>query len=149
MDNFNNKNHKKLTNCLYTKRENAYRFNFSRFLYYYKCTERRHADIETLINKFHLIPQYIGLNCTQPAIDDFPKDFFTEEQRQAGAVVLHAVCSLYLFLALAVVCDKYFVPAVEKICTGNVLGFIINNSNYFILDFVVNYLTRFSFKYVK
>lgn len=60
----------------------------------------------------------LGTTCTQPAIDDFPKDLFTEQQRQSGAVVLHAICSLYLFLALAVVCDKYFVPAVEKICTG-------------------------------
>ncbi|GAB0094739.1 Sodium/potassium/calcium exchanger [Sergentomyia squamirostris] len=57
-----------------------------------------------------------GLNCTPPAIDDFPRDYFTEEQRQAGAVVLHITGSLYLFAALAVVCDKYFVPAVEKIC---------------------------------
>uniref|UniRef100_A0AAG5DJC5 Sodium/potassium/calcium exchanger 5 n=2 Tax=Anopheles atroparvus TaxID=41427 RepID=A0AAG5DJC5_ANOAO len=57
-----------------------------------------------------------GMNCTQPAIDDFPRDLFTEEQRQNGAVVLHAIASLYLFVALAVVCDKYFVPAVEKIC---------------------------------
>lgn len=28
------------------------------------------------------------------------------------------IASLYLFLALAVVCDEYFVPAVEKICAG-------------------------------
>ncbi|XP_075214672.1 sodium/potassium/calcium exchanger zydeco [Lycorma delicatula] len=55
-------------------------------------------------------------NCTQPAIDDFPKDLFTEKQRQDGAVVFHVVVSLYLFLALALVCDKYFVPAVERIC---------------------------------
>ncbi|KDR16218.1 sodium/potassium/calcium exchanger 4 isoform X2 [Zootermopsis nevadensis] len=55
-------------------------------------------------------------NCTPPAIDDFPKDLFTEEQRQDGAVVLHVIASLYLFVALAVVCDKYFVPAVERIC---------------------------------
>ncbi|XP_052565008.1 sodium/potassium/calcium exchanger 4 isoform X2 [Culex pipiens pallens] len=57
-----------------------------------------------------------GLNCTPPAIEDFPPDLFTVEQRQNGAVVLHAIASLYLFVALAVVCDKYFVPAVEKIC---------------------------------
>lgn len=57
-----------------------------------------------------------GLNCTPPAIDDFPRDFFTEQQRQGGAVIVHIVVSLYLFVALAVVCDKYFVPAVEKIC---------------------------------
>ncbi|CAH0578195.1 unnamed protein product [Chrysodeixis includens] len=55
-------------------------------------------------------------NCTPPAIDDFPAGLFTEQQRQHGAIVLHAFISIYLFLALAVVCDKFFVPAVEKIC---------------------------------
>ncbi|XP_063918133.1 sodium/potassium/calcium exchanger 3-like isoform X1 [Zophobas morio] len=64
-------------------------------------------DFETLAS---------GLNCTPPAIDDFPRDFFTEEERQDGAVVVHVLVSLYLFVALAVVCDKFFVPAVEKIC---------------------------------
>ena len=59
-----------------------------------------------------------GLNCTPPAIDDFPKDFFTEKQRQDGGIVVHILVSLYLFAALAVVCDKFFVPAVEKICHG-------------------------------
>ncbi|KAL3282934.1 hypothetical protein HHI36_006092 [Cryptolaemus montrouzieri] len=57
-----------------------------------------------------------GLNCTPPAIDDFPRDFFTEEQRKDGGVAVHVLLSLYLFVALAVVCDKFFVPAVEKIC---------------------------------
>ncbi|EFN77185.1 Sodium/potassium/calcium exchanger 5, partial [Harpegnathos saltator] len=55
-------------------------------------------------------------NCTPPAIEDFPHDLFDEEQRQGGAVVVHVIVSLYLFIALAVVCDKFFVPAVEKIC---------------------------------
>jgi hypothetical protein len=55
-----------------------------------------------------------GSNCTQPAIEDFPHDLFNEKQRQAGAVVVHVLVSLYLFIALAVVCDKFFVPAVEK-----------------------------------
>ncbi|XP_032581428.1 sodium/potassium/calcium exchanger 4 isoform X1 [Drosophila sechellia] len=58
------------------------------------------------------------INCTQPAIDDFPRDLFSEAQRQSGAVVLHVIASLYLFVALAVVCDEYFVPAVEKICAA-------------------------------
>ncbi|KAH8270707.1 hypothetical protein KR044_010019 [Drosophila immigrans] len=60
----------------------------------------------------------IDINCTLPAIDDFPRDLFTEAQRQSGAVVLHVIASLYLFVALAVVCDEYFVPAVEKICAA-------------------------------
>lgn len=59
-----------------------------------------------------------GINCTPPAIEDFPPDLFDEKQRQNGAVVVHVIISLYLFIALAVVCDKFFVPAVEKICHG-------------------------------
>lgn len=59
-----------------------------------------------------------SMNCTPPAMDDFPHDMFTEEQRQSGALVFHISTSLYLFLALAIVCDKYFVPAVERICKG-------------------------------
>lgn len=61
---------------------------------------------------------FLGINCTPPAIEDFPHDLFDEEQRQGGAVVVHVIVSLYLFIALAVVCDKFFVPAVEKICHG-------------------------------
>ncbi|XP_076658612.1 sodium/potassium/calcium exchanger zydeco isoform X1 [Halictus rubicundus] len=57
-----------------------------------------------------------GINCTPPAIEDFPHDLFDEKERQGGAVVVHVIVSLYLFIALAVVCDKFFVPAVEKIC---------------------------------
>ncbi|KAL1498365.1 hypothetical protein ABEB36_009176 [Hypothenemus hampei] len=57
-----------------------------------------------------------GLNCTPPAIDDFPSDLLSVEQRREGAVLMHILVSLYLFVALAVVCDNYFVPAVEKIC---------------------------------
>ncbi|KAI8430892.1 hypothetical protein MSG28_001018 [Choristoneura fumiferana] len=57
-----------------------------------------------------------GRNCTPPAIDDFPAELFSESQRQHGAVVIHILISLYLFIALAVVCDKFFVPAVDRIC---------------------------------
>ncbi|XP_075887697.1 sodium/potassium/calcium exchanger 3 isoform X2 [Nelusetta ayraudi] len=49
------------------------------------------------------------------AIHEFPEDIFTKEQRQSGAVVLHALCAIYMFYALAIVCDDYFVPSLEKI----------------------------------
>lgn len=65
-----------------------------------------------------LVSEVYLRNCTPPAIDDFPAGLFTEQQRQHGAIVLHAFISIYLFLALAVVCDKFFVPAVERICHG-------------------------------
>ncbi|XP_029304888.1 sodium/potassium/calcium exchanger 3-like isoform X2 [Cottoperca gobio] len=49
------------------------------------------------------------------AIHEFPKDIFTKEQRKKGAVCLHALCAIYMFYALALVCDDYFVPSLEKI----------------------------------
>ncbi|KAM6972906.1 sodium/potassium/calcium exchanger 4a [Aplochiton taeniatus] len=55
-------------------------------------------------------------NCTEPAIHNFPPDTFTDTQRSHGAVVLHIFAALYMFFALAAVCDNYFVPSLEKIC---------------------------------
>ncbi|KAM7000324.1 sodium/potassium/calcium exchanger 3-like isoform 2-T2 [Tautogolabrus adspersus] len=49
------------------------------------------------------------------AIGDFPDDIFTLEQRRHGAVLLHVLCAIYMFLALAIVCDVYFVPSLEKV----------------------------------
>nr|XP_060630078.1 sodium/potassium/calcium exchanger 3 isoform X2 [Anolis sagrei ordinatus] len=55
-------------------------------------------------------------NCTEPALHEFPSDIFTNEDRRHGAVVLHAFCAVYMFYALAIVCDDFFVPSLEKIC---------------------------------
>ncbi|XP_076025249.1 sodium/potassium/calcium exchanger 3-like [Genypterus blacodes] len=49
------------------------------------------------------------------AIHEFPEDIFTKEQREEGAVILHVLCAIYMFYALAIVCDHYFVPSLEKI----------------------------------
>ncbi|KAG5263555.1 hypothetical protein AALO_G00266090 [Alosa alosa] len=49
------------------------------------------------------------------AIHEFPEDVFTKEQRRHGALLLHALCVVYMFYALAIVCDVYFVPSLEKI----------------------------------
>ncbi|XP_055018437.1 sodium/potassium/calcium exchanger 3-like [Boleophthalmus pectinirostris] len=55
-------------------------------------------------------------NCTEPAIHEFPRDYFTNSERMEGAVGLHVLCAVYMFYALALVCDDYFVPSLEKIC---------------------------------
>ncbi|XP_054874685.1 sodium/potassium/calcium exchanger 3 [Amphiprion ocellaris] len=55
-------------------------------------------------------------NCTEPAIHEFPRDYFTNQERTEGAVGLHVLCAVYMFYALALVCDDYFVPSLEKIC---------------------------------
>merc|ERR1719440_529500 len=45
----------------------------------------------------------------------FPPDAFTEDQRSSGAIVLHMIGLLYMFYALALVCDHYFVPTLDVI----------------------------------
>jgi len=45
----------------------------------------------------------------------FPPDAFTEDQRASGAIVLHMIGLLYMFYALALVCDHYFVPTLDVI----------------------------------
>ncbi|KAA0197728.1 Sodium:potassium:calcium exchanger [Fasciolopsis buskii] len=55
-------------------------------------------------------------NCTPLAMENFPKDLFTQKQRQRGAVILHIVAAVYMFIALAILCDEYFIPCLERIC---------------------------------
>jgi hypothetical protein len=62
-------------------------------------------------------------NCTPPAVEQFPKDFFSQQQRRSGAVVLHIILAAYMFLALAIACDDYFVPSCERICNGMLMSF--------------------------
>ncbi|XP_046447857.1 sodium/potassium/calcium exchanger Nckx30C-like isoform X1 [Daphnia pulex] len=45
----------------------------------------------------------------------FPTDLFTQEERQRGAVVFHVAGVVYMFVALAVVCDEFFVPSLDVI----------------------------------
>lgn len=46
---------------------------------------------------------------------DYPTDLFSIEQRRQGYVVLHMFGMLYMFIALAIVCDEFFVPALTVI----------------------------------
>ncbi|XP_067351640.1 sodium/potassium/calcium exchanger 1-like [Channa argus] len=46
---------------------------------------------------------------------EYPQDIFSVEQRQQGWVVLHVIGMIYMFVALAIVCDEFFVPALEVI----------------------------------
>ena len=45
----------------------------------------------------------------------FPPDLFTEQQRKHGAVTLHIIGIIYMFYALALVCDEFFVPSLDVI----------------------------------
>lgn len=54
-------------------------------------------------------------DCVRPSIEDFPGDFFTQEQRQQGGVVIHFIIVIYLCGVLGYICDDYFVPSLEII----------------------------------
>jgi len=45
----------------------------------------------------------------------YPDDLFSDTQLYHGAVILHAVGTVYMFAGLAIVCDEYFIPALEVI----------------------------------
>ncbi|KAM9849686.1 sodium/potassium/calcium exchanger 3-like [Aulostomus maculatus] len=57
----------------------------------------------------------LSLSFSLTAISEFPEDIFTVDQRRQGAVLLHVLCAIYMFHALAIVCDVYFVPSLEKV----------------------------------
>lgn len=46
---------------------------------------------------------------------NFPDDLFTMEQRRHGAVIFHIAGLIYMFVALAIVCDEFFIPALDVI----------------------------------
>ncbi|XP_004086048.1 sodium/potassium/calcium exchanger 2-like isoform X2 [Oryzias latipes] len=46
---------------------------------------------------------------------DYPTDYFSVADRRQGFVVLHMFGMLYMFIALAIVCDEFFVPALTVI----------------------------------
>ena len=55
-------------------------------------------------------------DCSEPSIDEFPNDFMTQYQRQKqGGVLIHFLLAIYMFGALALVCDGYFIPSLEQI----------------------------------
>ena len=57
----------------------------------------------------------------------FPKDIFTLEQLKHGGVSLYILGLIYMFVALAIVCDEFFVPSLDVIievigCSEDVAG---------------------------
>ncbi|XP_061565561.1 sodium/potassium/calcium exchanger 2-like isoform X5 [Cololabis saira] len=46
---------------------------------------------------------------------DYPPDIFSLDERRQGAVILHMFGMIYMFIALAIVCDEFFVPALTVI----------------------------------
>ncbi|GFN90999.1 sodium/potassium/calcium exchanger 2 [Plakobranchus ocellatus] len=45
----------------------------------------------------------------------YPNEIFSIKERRRGAVILHITGMIYMFIALAIVCDEFFVPALGVI----------------------------------
>ncbi|XP_048213533.1 sodium/potassium/calcium exchanger 2 [Perognathus longimembris pacificus] len=54
-------------------------------------------------------------NNTDQAQGDYPRDIFSLEDRRKGAIILHVIGMIYMFIALAIVCDEFFVPSLTVI----------------------------------
>lgn len=48
---------------------------------------------------------------------ELPSDGFTRAERQRGWVIVHLLLACYCFWLLATICDDYFVPAIETMCS--------------------------------
>ncbi|GLV42006.1 uncharacterized protein CBL_05036 [Carabus blaptoides fortunei] len=55
-------------------------------------------------------------NCTPPAIEQFPRPLMGQYARSHGGLIIHVIVAIYTFLGLAIVCDKYFVSSLDRIC---------------------------------
>ncbi|XP_037511122.1 sodium/potassium/calcium exchanger 5 [Rhipicephalus sanguineus] len=76
----------------------------------------RSEEGQTLASSRRLLQDSDGRpDCVRPSIEDFPGDFFTQEERQQGGVVIHFIIVIYLCGVLGYICDDYFVPSLEII----------------------------------
>lgn len=53
--------------------------------------------------------------CIPSGITSFPGDFFTQEQRREGGILIHMMLTAYICAMIAVVCDDYFIPSLDTI----------------------------------
>ena len=60
-----------------------------------------------------LLPNQTSLEEPQAEGSEFPKDIFSPEEKRHGAILLHVIGMFYMFIALAIVCDEFFVPTLE------------------------------------
>ena len=55
-------------------------------------------------------------NASNKSAPLFPPDLFTKDQRlYQGAIACHILGMIYMFVALAIVCDEFFVPSLDVI----------------------------------
>ncbi|KAM3926417.1 sodium/potassium/calcium exchanger 5 [Leptodactylus fuscus] len=56
--------------------------------------------------------------CVFSPSSEFPKGLFAEQERKDGGILIHFLVVLYMFLAVATICEEYFIPSLEVISEG-------------------------------
>lgn len=53
--------------------------------------------------------------CVFPQSSEFPEGFFTVQERKDGGIIIYFMIIFYMLLAIAIICDDYFLPSLEVI----------------------------------
>ncbi|NXO60038.1 NCKX1 protein, partial [Aramus guarauna] len=73
------------------------------------------ASVDTTPQRENVTESYPDEKPPHESKGEYPQDLFSVEERRQGWVVLHIFGMIYVFVALAIVCDEYFVPALGVI----------------------------------
>ncbi|XP_054162877.1 sodium/potassium/calcium exchanger 5-like isoform X2 [Oppia nitens] len=57
----------------------------------------------------------VGVGTVRTPLDEFPSDYMSDEFRSNGGFIIHIIVFIYFCLALAIVCDVYFLQSLEYI----------------------------------
>ena len=70
--------------------------------------------------------------CQVPAVDKFPNPLLGRTARLYGGVLVYILLATYMFIGLAIICDDYFVPALDRISEGKLglTNFIDQRAKY-------------------
>lgn len=67
-----------------------------------------HTDGSQQATASHFQSRSLLANNTDSSNSNYPTDLFSASERSNGAIVFHVIGVLYMFVALAIVCDDYF-----------------------------------------
>ncbi|NXA05461.1 NCKX1 protein, partial [Sapayoa aenigma] len=73
------------------------------------------TPVDTTLQQENASESYPDEKTPHESKGEYPQDLFSVEERRQGWVVLHIFGMMYVFVALAIVCDEYFVPALGVI----------------------------------
>ncbi|OQR75061.1 sodium/potassium/calcium exchanger 3-like [Tropilaelaps mercedesae] len=77
-------------------------------------TSRPFISPSTIHPRHRIVAGRPNETCLQAAFHEFPPDIFSHKARKRGAVIVHMLVAIYMFYALAVVCDDYFISSLEE-----------------------------------